>query len=208
MKGEASNVPTRFGSFEVFTTYFLGPLMKFVDLEKLEVHELGPGHLEQAIADQRVDIGITYLPIPKAGVDFVEVTKIKMGVFGLASKFKSQNFSEIPFVIPLSPHEGTPSKVIGLDGWPYHKFQRENKFRVSMMESAMELCRKGHAVAYLPEFIVELHNANVKAECKLTEFESPVPKKDRSQGVFLVRHQRSSESSLERQIAKCLRSLT
>jgi DNA-binding transcriptional LysR family regulator len=199
--------PTRIGSFEVFTTYFLGHLVKFVELDSLEIHEFGPGRLEQAITAEQVDIGITYLPVPRAGVEFTEVTKIKMGVFGRAGEFKSQEFSALPFVTPLLPAGGTPSKVMGLDGWPDHRFERKVKYRVTAMESAMELCRKGHCVAYLPEFVVHLHNENAKPECRLLEIKSPLPQKDRLQSVFLVSRKGSQETTLHRQIAKCLRSL-
>ncbi|MNS72026.1 HTH-type transcriptional regulator CynR [compost metagenome] len=198
--------PTRIGSFEVFMTYFLGHLNKFVELGSLELHQYSPGVLEQAIADKVVDIGITYAPIPKAGVEFVEATKIKMGVFGL-KKFKDLALEELPFVIPLLPAQGTPSKVQGLDGWPDHKFKRNILYRVSMMGSAMELCRQGLAVAYLPEFVVSLHNKTVLPEYRLVEYESPIPQKDRKQSVFLVQRQNSSEMTLHRQIARSLRGL-
>lgn len=202
-----SLIPTKIGSFEVFTTYFLGHLIKYTELEALELHEYGPGQLEQAVADSFVDIGITYVPIPKAGIEFVEVTKIRMGIFGL-KKFKNTRLSELPFAVPLTPMEGTPSKVIGLDGWPDHKVQRTIKYRVTMMESAMELCRRGLCVAYLPEFVVELHNKNVLPEFKLIEHESPIILKDRLQSVFLIQRKQNSETTLVRQIAKCLRSLS
>lgn len=199
--------PTRIGSFEVFTTYFLSHLTKHIELDALELHEYEPGRLEQAIADNKVDIGITYAPIPKAGIEFTEVTKIKMGVFGL-KKFKSQPLEELPFVVPLQPAEGTPSKVQGLDGWPDHKYNRKIQYRVAMMESAMELCRQGLCVAYLPEFVVGLHNKNVMPELRLIEHDSPIPQKDRKQSVFLVQRQYMAEQSLHRQIAKSLRTLS
>lgn len=60
------------------------------------------------------------------------------------------NSNDLSFVVPIHPAEGTPSKVIGPDGWPDHLIERQIKYRVTMMESAMELCREGHAVAYLP----------------------------------------------------------
>ena len=198
--------PTRIGSFEVFTTYFLNTITEFVDLDSLELHEYGPGKLEQAVANQLIDIGITYSPIPKSGVDFVEVTKIQMGIFGL-SKFKSTKLENLPFVVPLMPAEGTPSKMVGLDGWPDHKIQRNVKYRVSMMESAMQLCRQGLAVAYLPKFVVDIHNQFALSEFKLTEHQNPVAIKDRKQSVFIVKRTNAEESRLYRQLAKSLRSL-
>jgi len=198
--------PTRLGSFEVFTTYFLGHLLKYVDLGSLEIHEHGPGRLEKEIVDGSVDIGITYAPMPRAGVEFEEVTKVKMGVFGIIG-YSQENFSSLPFVIPLLPGEGTPSKVIGLDGWPDHRHERNVRYRVTMMESAIELCRKGYAVAYLPEFVVRMHNEDILPERRLKELKSPITQKERFQSVFLIQRKGLAETKLYRQVAKCLRTL-
>jgi DNA-binding transcriptional LysR family regulator len=206
LKFEKNNTIIKIGSFEVFTTYFLGYLMNYLKLENLEIHEHSPGSLENAIRDHRVDVGITYLPVPQQGVEFIEVTKIKMGVYGLPV-FAKDNFSQLPFVVPLLPAEGTPSKVIGLDGWPDHKYERNIKFRVTMMESALELCRKGHAVAFLPEFVVKLQNEDLNSNRKLIELESKLLQKDRTQSVFLIYRKGSKETSLHKQIARCLRTL-
>lgn len=198
--------PSKIASFEVFTTYFLGHVLNYVELENLELHELGPGRMEQAVADGRVDLGITYNPVPKAGVDFIEVSKIRMGVYGVEA-FKTKKFSELPFVIPLHPAEGTPSKVVGLDGWPDHLFERTVKYRVTMMESALSICREGHAVAYLPEFVVQLHNKKMQPEYRLRELKQPLPEKDGQQSVYLIRRHGAEETTLERQLAKSLRNL-
>lgn len=206
VRDQESWKPTRLASFEVFTTYFLGHLLKYVDVENLDIHEFGPGRMEQAVAEERADLAITYVPVPRAGVEFIEVTKVKMGVFG-REIFKTTKFADLPFVIPILPVEGTPSKVIGLDGWPDHLIERKIKYRVTMMESALELCREGHAVAYLPEFVSHLHNKRMLSEFRLSEFKCPVPSHDRTQSVFLIRRQGSPETPLERQIAKSLRTL-
>lgn len=197
--------PTKIGTFEVFSTYFLRRMNEHVELTSLELHEYGPAKLEQAILDGVVDIGITYLPIPKSGIEFTEVTKVKMGVYGL-KKMLNIPFDEIPFVVP-TPGEGIPTKVTGQDGWPDHKFKRLIKYRVGMMESAMELCREGLCIAYLPSFVVEIHNQMILPEYRLVELPCPIPSKERQQGVFLVQRAHSNESKLYRQIAKSLRTL-
>jgi len=199
--------PTRIGSFEVFTTYFLGHLLDQVSLHELEIHEYGPGRLEAAVANGLIDIGITYNPVPRPGIEFIEVGKIKMGLYGLKKKFDHTPFSELQFAIPLMPAEGTPSKVMGLDGWPDHRVERKIKYRVTMLESALELCRNGACVAYLPDFISHLHNQYVKAEYSLAELPCPLNQKERLQGVFLVYAKGHEETALHRNIAKCLRSL-
>lgn len=199
--------PTKIGSFEVFTTYFLRRITEHVGLEALELHELTPGKLEDAIAQDKVDIGITYNPIPKKGVDFQEVGKIRMGTYGLKS-FEKTPWKDVPFVIPLNPGEGTPSKVMGLDGWPDHRFERIIRYKVTMMESAMELMRQGLCVGYMPSFVMEIHNQTVQSPFKLVELECPIPMRDRKQSVFLVQKNGREESSLYRKLAKSLRGLT
>jgi DNA-binding transcriptional LysR family regulator len=206
VKSRPEIIPTRIGSFEVFTTYFLRRITEYVKLESLELHELTPGKLEEAIANDRVDVGITYNPIPRKGVDFIEVGKIKMGIFGLKS-FENQAWTELPFVIPLNPADGTPSKVMGLDGWPDHRFDRDIRYRVTMMESAMELMRQGLCVGYLPSFVVEIHNQHVLNHYKLVEMEGPIPLKERKQSVFLLQKNGRKESPLFRNLAKALRGL-
>ena len=96
---------------------------------------------------------------------------------------------------------------MGLDGWPDHLFERKIKYRVTMMESAIELCREGHAVAYLPEFVAHLHNKRTLADFRLRELRHPLNEKDSKQSVYLVRRHGSTETSIERQVAKSLRSL-
>jgi DNA-binding transcriptional LysR family regulator len=96
---------------------------------------------------------------------------------------------------------------VGLDGWPDHKYQRKIQYRVTMMESALQLCRQGAAVAYLPSFVVELHNESLLPEYRLHELSAPVPQRERLQSVFLVQRKYSVETTLHRQIAKALRSL-
>ncbi len=199
-------IPARIASFEVFTTHFLSHLTQYLDLPSLEIHEHRPGRIEKAIADSQADVGITYAPVPHAGVEFTEVTKITMGIYGLKC-LKNIALDEVPFVVPLLPAEGTPSKMQGLDGWPDHKYSRNIKYRVGMMGSALELCRQGLCVVYVPQFVVELHNKNVLPEFKLQEMLNPLPMKDRKQSVFLVTKTNSKEGSLHRQVAKSLRAL-
>lgn len=197
---------TRIGSFEVFTTYFLGHLLQGKPLKNVEIHELLPGRMEDALVERKIDLGITYIPIPRAGVNFIEATRVRMGVFG-TKRFRSEPVSNLPFVIPIQPLQGMPSKVVGLDGWPDHKHARRVEFKVTMMESALELCRRGMAVAYLPDFVTQLHNVSVRPEYQLVELECPLSKSERLQSVFLVRRVNEEESPLCRVVAKALRSL-
>ena len=62
----------RIGSFEVFTTYFLKTLFKEkFQNRKLIPHELVPGSIEDALEAGSIDLGITYIPVPRPGIDFM-----------------------------------------------------------------------------------------------------------------------------------------
>ena len=194
------------GSFEIFTTYFLRVLLQDSRLPSLILQELGPGQLEQSIAQKRTDIGITYVPIPTPKVVFKEATKITMGAFGLKGAFNHKEVDP-PFVVPLAPIEGTPSKVVGLDGWPDHEFPRRYAYRVTLMQSALEISSQGLALAYLPEFVVNLYNKKTLPQYHLVPYPCPVPEKQRRHSVYLMHRQGEQEGHAIRAIAKALRSL-
>lgn len=199
----------RMVSFEVFTTYFLGMVTaQAYQGSTVEIREAIPGQMEQLIADRHSDVGITYLPIPHQGVEFTKIGKIRMAIFGLKKFRKGYSLKDLPFVIPIAPIQGTPSGVRGLDGWPEHLFERRIQFRVEMMETALQLCRHGVAVAFLPEFVVSLANAQATSEMKLEELNQPADFEPIMRDVFLIQRKGAEESKMVREIAKAIRKLS
>lgn len=206
IKRPATSEHFRVGSFEVFTTYFLNVLLKSGPFQSLVLQEFLPGQLEQSIEQRRTDVGITYVPIPTPRVVFKEATKITMGVFGIKGAIDIRE-PDPPFVVPLAPLEGTPSKVVGLDGWPDHQFPRKFMYRVALMQSAIEICSQGLALAYLPEFVVNLYNKKTTQKYQLVPYQCSIPEKHRKQSVYIVHRQGEREGPEIRAIAKALRSL-
>jgi DNA-binding transcriptional LysR family regulator len=155
--------PIRIATFEVFSTYFLD-VLQHVDFQQrgLVMHEVVPGELELAVEQGKVDVGITYLPIPHQNIEHFKVASLLMGVFKSKNSFKDCNQKSLPFVAPVYPLYGTPTRVKGLDGWPEDAYQRKIKYEVTLLESALELCRQGLCVGYFPSFIVEKHNLKYK----------------------------------------------
>jgi DNA-binding transcriptional LysR family regulator len=195
----------RLATFEVFSTYFLGLLAsKYFPGHSLLLRESVPGKLEMAVAEDSADFGITYLPIPRAGVDFVEVAKIEMGIYGHKKAF-SDAVEKIPFVIPVTPVEGSPTGVKGLDGWPDHLFSRNVVFQVEMMESALELCRAGLCVGFFPKFVIELHNKSCQESARLRSLPLPEGMKPIRRSVYLVKRSSRPEDGLMRKLAQALR---
>jgi DNA-binding transcriptional LysR family regulator len=196
----------RIGTFEVFSTY-LSPELAFAlpDGTDLVFEELIPGALEDALVAGDVDVGVSYIAVPKVELDHWEITKVRMGVFA-AKKLAPTKFAELPFVIPVSRVEGTPNKVRGLDGWPDDRIPRRIRYRVTLMETAMALARQGCAGAYLPHFVVERHNRLVKPEFVLHEVPSPL-KVAPGQPVYAIKRKSDEESASFKALCRVLRNL-
>ena len=197
----------RIGSFEVFTTYFLGELAeRFFPGYSIKAAELTPGRLEQAVVDGTIDFGITYLPIPSPELDILKVRSLSMGIFGRPEHFTNTPFSELPFVAPNISVAGAPSKVQGLDGWPDETYPRLIKYRTGMMEGGLELCRRGLAVGYFPRFVAALHNKKVTSANRLHDITLPKDMKVQSNfDVYLIKRKAHIEDRELKKIASALR---
>jgi DNA-binding transcriptional LysR family regulator len=206
------NAPTRnvvrLGSFEVFSAYLMGPLLKdYIPNYDIEVHELVPGRLEEALAFDKVDVGITYEPIPRKGIDYIKVTTLQMGIFALENTFKNTELSMIPFVVPVNPLEGAPSGVKGLDAWPDEKIERLIRYRVDLLATGLELVRLGMCAIFIPRFVATLHNRNAAADKQLTLLKPPKGLSSVRREVYIVKREATAESKMIRQIAKALRDI-
>jgi DNA-binding transcriptional LysR family regulator len=199
----------KIGSFEVFTTYFLGPLLRELPADSgLLLREVVPGELERVLLDREIDFGLTFIPIPTNGIEHQQVANIEMGIFGTKAaiiKFSQKPFEEVPFVIPIQPITGSPTKVQGLDGWPDDRVTRLVQHRVTLMESALEICRQGLAVAYFPSFVIGLHNQNVKAPHQLESMAGPKGLGTQRQAVYIARRKSDLEGATFKKLARIIR---
>ena len=130
-----------------------------------------------------------------------------MGIYGQENVFKNSEFSSLPFVIPIHPIKGTPSKVDGLDGWPDNKIPRQIKYQVGMLETGLALARNGQAVIYLPDFVAKLHNETVPSKYKLDRLPHPKGLGKKRFPVFLLKRIGRSENKTIQTMAKKLRRL-
>lgn len=209
--GTAESKPTtilRIGSFEVFTSYFMGALLKnYLPEAAVEIHELVPGRLEEALAFNRVDIGITYEPVPRKGIDYVKITNLLMGAYALQGRYQAHELAQIPFVVPVSPLEGAPSGVKGRDAWPDEKIERYIRFRVDLMSTGLEIVRQGLGAIFIPRFVAELHNESIAPENRLEALTLPKGLNQVRREVFIVKRESTTETQEIRQLAKALRNI-
>jgi DNA-binding transcriptional LysR family regulator len=200
--------PLRIATFEVFSTHFMERALSTGVIDRpCLIHEMTPGHMEESVARRETDFALTYIPIPHPELDHMRVQMIEMGIFGLKKKFDEFSESKTPFVIPVTPVEGSPNKVRGLDGWPDNAFPRHIVYRVGMLETALGICRRGLAVAYIPKFIAKLHNEIVKPEFALEEKTLPKRFPVRKEYVYLVKRKTDLEDQTAKKLGVALRKI-
>jgi DNA-binding transcriptional LysR family regulator len=205
-EAQSGPLPIRIGTFEVFSTYFLTFLDKLKwENHSLELHELLPGEVEKYVSRGEIDIGITYMPVPDPSLDFLKITSIEMGVFAHKESFKGVEQQDLPYVIPVMPLQNVPTKVRGLDGWPEDAYRRKVLHKVTLLESALELCRQGRVAGYFPVFIVNEHNKRVNEDCRLSRIRTPYNGRVCHADVFIVKRKSYEENDLIKQMAKAIR---
>lgn len=197
--------PLRLATFEVFSTYFLSGLESINWQRGLKLHEAVPGEIERHILSGEVDLGITYLPVPHPRLEFLKIVTVEMGVFVRKGAFVKSNQPHIPFVVPIAPLSGTPTKAKGLDGWPETNYERDVLYEVTLLESGLELCRQGRCAGYFPVFIVEEHNRRVRPEYELVRKLHPTVKHRCYADVYLVKPKSMPENDLVKKVAKMIR---
>ncbi|OQW53669.1 MAG: hypothetical protein A4S09_07125 [Proteobacteria bacterium SG_bin7] len=100
------------------------------------------------------------------------------------------------------------SEIDSLDMWLRNAPVRNVKYRFELLETALQTSRQGLSVLHCPDFIVNLHNEQVKANLQLqklpfpSNYKSPKPTK-----VFLVARKGSPVFFFEGKFAKFMRSL-
>lgn len=202
---EKREAPLRIATFEVFSTYFLQVLGEGgLDNRKIVLHESLPGDLERQVATEKVDLGITFNPTPFPDVEHLRITRIEMGTFRKKATFEGLPIEELPYVVPAMPTQGMPSRNQGLDGWPLNAFTRKVAHEVTLMESALELCRQGRCAGYFPTFIIQFHNKKYRPEYSLIRH-IPTPHDSCYTDVYIAKRKDAGESRDVKLVAKLLR---
>lgn len=205
---EPSVAPLRLATFEVFSTYFAGELVaRFFPARPLTLKEAIPGAIEEALANDAADIGITYLPMPRVEVDYLRVSSLEMAIFGRAEKFAGVPARDLPFAAPAIPLTGAATAIRGLDGWPDDAVPRTVPFATDMLETALDLARRGVAVLYVPTFVAALHNRMAAKAHQLQRLPTPKEAHLKKRDVFLVKRRSTGETDDMKKVARALREI-
>ncbi len=204
----AAGSKLRVGTFEVFSTYAFARLARD-QLRGLPVaiRELVPGEIEAMLAEHAIDVGISYIPIPRPGIEFLRVASLQMGLFARAGAFQGVPLGDIPFAVPVTPVHGAPSGVRTLDLWPDHRFPRRIAYEIQLMETGLALCRSGLAALFVPRFVAALHNEMIHPRARLDELPTPPKVQAVRAPVYLVKRASTLEDARLKKLAAGLRVL-
>jgi DNA-binding transcriptional LysR family regulator len=196
----------RIGSFEIFSTHFLGwAIEHFLLGRRVLVQEVIPTALETALLNREIDVGITYLPVPHEALDFLKVTTQELRIYGKAGRFTNTPFAELPFCVPIVPVSGVALPVQGLDGWPIDGPQRRIRFQVAQLETALNLAGRGQGVLFCPPFVVTRFNEIVRDQFQLERLPYPRDMKPVKMGIYLARRKSTRVSGDITLLTKAIR---
>jgi DNA-binding transcriptional LysR family regulator len=164
----------RMASLEIYNTHFMGHLLEhYLPDEKVEILEVLIGDIGTAVLERRVDYGITDIPFPNRDLAFRRLGRAEGGLFGRPGVFDGMPFEEIPFVVPANPMRVSGKELTGIDGWPQSRLPRNAVYRVTLLQSGIELAARGKAMFLLPIYVAALHNAAARRSRQLVRYPLP-----------------------------------
>lgn len=185
---DQGNDPLRIGTFEIFSTHFLGWVIEhYLTGRSVLLREVIPAELEGALLNREIDLGLTYIPVPNEELDFLKVATQELAIYGQFGKFTDTPFAELPFCVPISPVSGAAAPVQGLDGWPIHGPTRRVRFQFHLLETALNVAARGQGVLFCPPFVVQRYNELVRDRFQLERLPYPRGMKPVKMGIYLVK---------------------
>jgi DNA-binding transcriptional LysR family regulator len=208
LKKNDENPPQiRMATFEVFSTYFVSSFLSNEKHFDFFLLEMTPGKIEKAISTGIVDFGITYLPAPNPSLEYIEIGSFEMGVFG-RKEWEGISFEKLPFAIPITELTIHSSEIDALDLWPRNAPKRTIKYHFELLETALQTSREGLSVLHCPDFIIKIHNEQMKQNFQLHSLLAPTGyKKLKPIKCYLVGKKGVPTLKLEGKLAKFMRSL-
>ena len=186
-------------SFEVFTTHFLGALTdalaEHLEGPELRVLDVAVPTIEEHVRRRDADAGITYVPQPHRELRHRRVGRIEFGIYGRPGAFAATPFEDVPFAIPTSTVTHAPLDILGIDCWPYQRIPRRVHYRVTCLESALELARRGRCVTFIPTFIANAHNRTVRRASRLERRSGPAALRPVRQSVHVVTRESDGDAA-------------
>ena len=164
----------RLASFEVFTTHAMGRMVAdHLRQWNVQVADLSPGDIEQAVLRREVDAGITYAPTPSDDLKHHRVARVEFATFVRKRSFSGVPTKQLPYAVPTAVVRHGSEDVLGIDCWPYASVPRRIKYRLTTLETGLELTRRGLCAVFIPLFVAGLQNETVRPELRLERRNNP-----------------------------------
>lgn len=200
-ESKAESTEYKIGSLEIFLKLLPENLLTesiFLD-RRVSFQEMNPGQIEIAVQKRILDVGLTYIPIPTEGVEYLRIGKFRMGIFCAEPKLARKPLNEIPFVVPSTTINSNPMDILNTDGWKDGLFLRKIGYRSSSLATAIDIIKVGKAAIFMPIFLKNSFGTT------LNEVDNPTGADIRD--VFLVVPSNKEESKEEKVLAKVLRQI-
>jgi DNA-binding transcriptional LysR family regulator len=191
----------KIGSLEIFLKLLPDHILTtptFSD-RQISFQEMSPGQIEVAVQKRILDVGMTYIPVPTEGVEYLRIGKFRMGIFCAQAKLVNKPLSKIPFVVPSTTLNSNPMDILNSDGWKEGLFLRKIAYKASSLATAIDIVKLGKAAIFMPVFL--------KGSFGLTLHEIENPTGANTRDVFLVLPSNKVESKEEKVLAKALRQI-
>ena len=195
----------RIATFEVFSARALAAMLRSDGLQSRPFQMLDVPVVEigEAVQRREVDLGLTYVAIPSADLDYEPVAEIGFGIYARRGAFEGAGPKDLPFVIPTTRLQLSSGELLGIDCWPYERVPRVVKYRVTLLETALAVAREGLAAVFIPHFIAGLHDEHLRPEHQLTKRRRPRGMKSVSRVVQLVRR-RSEPAAIPHELREAI----
>lgn len=191
----------RIGSLEIFLKLLPENLLATPTFFERQINfqEMAPGQIEVAVQKRILNVGITYIPMPAEGVEYLRLGKFRMGIFCAHASLANKPFGEIPFVVPSATLNSNPMDILNSDGWKEGFLLRRIAYRASSLSTAIDIVKAGKAAIFMPSFLKNAFGPF------LHEIKNPAEVDTRD--VFLVLSSNKVESKEEKALAKVLRKI-
>jgi DNA-binding transcriptional LysR family regulator len=168
------------------------------------IFEMDSGELDHAVLSGQLDFGVTFVPYPQDGLEYLRITDFQLGAFTANKSFTLLPIDKIPFSVPLVEHLENPLSIRSRDGWPSSKVQRNEKYQVASLSIALDLVQAGLCAVYMPKFVAKAYHHKLKSpllELKLS------PNLIVKRSLFLVKRKNLQETLSMKKVSKILRTL-
>jgi DNA-binding transcriptional LysR family regulator len=155
----------RVATFEVFSTHFMAWMIQEQKFEHpVTLFEASPGQIEKSILSGLADYGLTYIPELHPDLDHLPIGEMSLGVF-VSSSHQHQ---DLPYAVPITELGINHLQAKSLDGWPTD-VPRNIRYKLEMLETALDLTSRGLCKILCPRFIVQIENERLNEKYKLVE---------------------------------------